>query len=227
MLINHTGLIIHNLLRDFLILLVIISVALFIWLKIGIQADLLIFGKYKVEKLYIKLDKKLTLKAESISIPRSKEKPSFENIDKTFDTIKTLFTFFDYIELNKITFDNNHLGVVFADEILYVTSDDYEIAGNIHREEKKFVVEVSMLYLKKRNITLVGKMMYDLNTEILETQGDFKAYNIEGKFKAKKEDEEVDFNISTSTFTDFRTLIHTFDLDKDVNAWLCLSEITK
>lgn len=220
MLINHTGLIIHNLLRDFLILLVIISVALFIWLKIGIKADSLVFGKYKVEKLYIKIDKKLILKAENISIPRSKEKPSFDNIDKTFDSIKNLFTFFEYIELNKITFDNNHLGIVFADEILYVTSDDYEIAGNIHREEKKFVAEVSMLYLKQRNITLVGKMMYDLNTEILETQGDFKAYNIEGKFKAKKENEEVDFNISTSTFTDLRTLIHTFDLDKDVNAWI-------
>ena len=194
--------------------------ALFIWLKIGIEADSLVFGKYKVEKLYIKLDKKLTLKAQSIDIPRSKAKPSFENIDKTFDSIKTLFTFFEYIELNKVTFDNNHLTVVFADEILYVTSDDYEIAGNIHREEKKFVAEVSMLYLKKKNINVVGKLMYDMDTEILETQGDFKAYSIEGKFKAKKENEEVAFTISTHAFTDLRTLIHAFDLDKNVNAWI-------
>jgi len=194
--------------------------ALFIWLKIGIKADSLVFSKYKVEGLYIKLDKKLTLKAKSIIIPRSKAKPSFDTIDKTFDTIKNLFTFFEYIELNKITFDNNHLSVVFANEILYITSDDYEIAGKIHRRDKKFVTEVSMLYLKKKNITLVGKLMYDLKTEVLETEGYFKAYNIKGQFNAKKEDEEIHFNISTNTFRDLKTLIHTFELNEGVNAWI-------
>ncbi len=194
--------------------------ALFIWLKIGIEADSLVFGKYKVEKLYIKLDKKLTLRAQSIDMPRSKAKPSFENIDKTFDMIKNLFNFFEYIELNKITFDNNQLSIVFADEILYVSSDDYEIAGNIHRKEKKIVAEVSMLYLKKKNIMVVGKLIYDLDTEVLETQGDFKAYSIEGKFKAKKEDEKIGFNISTGLFRDLRTLVPEFGLKKQVNSWI-------
>ncbi|MCF6244899.1 MAG: AsmA-like C-terminal domain-containing protein [Sulfurovum sp.] len=220
MLINHTGFIIHNLLRDFLILCIAIAIALFIWLKIGIKADSLVFSDYKVDGLYIKLDKKLTLRAENIIIPKSKAKPSFDSIDKTFDTIKNLFTFFTYIELNNITFDNNHLSVVFADEILYITSDDYEIAGNIHRQDKKFIAEVSMLYLKKKNITLDGTLTYDQNSDVLQTQGHFKAYNIKGDFNAKKKESEVDFNLSTDMFTDLKTLINTFELDKDVNAWI-------
>ena len=194
--------------------------ALFIWLKVGIKADSLVFGKYKVEQLYIKLDKKLTFKAESISIPKSKANPSFDNIDKTFDTIRYLFTFFDYIELNKITFDNNHMRIIFANEILYITSDDYEIAGNIHRLDKKLVAEVSMLYIKKKNITLVGKLEYDLDTEVLKTEGNFKAYNIKGSFNAKNEDKKVDFKVDTSSFTDLRTLVNTFELEEDVKAWV-------
>jgi hypothetical protein len=218
--INHTGLIFRNILRDFLIFLIILGVSLFIWLKVGIKADSLVFGKYKVEQLYIKLDKKLTLKAESITIPKSKAKPSFENIDKTFDTIKTLLRFFDYVELNKINFENNHFNIIFANEVLYITSDDYEIAGNIHKVNKKFIAEVSMLYVKKHNITLLGKLTYNSDTEILETQGDFKAYNIEGTFNAKKEEDAIDFKINSSTFTDLRTLINTFKLEENVKAWI-------
>jgi len=203
-----------------LIFLVIVCVALFIWLKVGIKADLFVFGKYKVEKLYIKLDKKLTFKAESISIPKSKANPSFDNIDKTFDTIRYLFTFFDYIALNKITFNNNHMRIIFANEILYITSDDYKIAGNIHRLDKKLVAEVSMLYIKKKNITLVGKLEYDLDTDILKAEGNFKAYNIKGTFNAKNENEKVDFKVDTSAFTDLRTLVNTFELEEDVKAWV-------
>jgi hypothetical protein len=197
-----------------------LGLSLFIWLKVGIKADSLVFGKYKIEQLYIKLDKKLTLKAKSITLPKSKSKPSFETLDKTFDRIKNLFKFFNYIELNKIIFDNNHLSVVFADEILYITSDDYEIAGNIHRIGKKLVAEVSMLYLKKKDITLVGRLIYDLKTEILKTEGSFKAYNIEGKFNAIKEDKDIDFNISTNIFKDLKTLIDRFKLDKEINTWI-------
>ncbi|WP_295420799.1 AsmA-like C-terminal domain-containing protein [Sulfurovum sp.] len=216
----HTIHVLHVVLRDTLIFLVILFVALFYWLKVGIHADDLTFGNYKIDGLYIKLDKKLTLKAENIIIPQSKADPSFRNVDKTFDTIKYLFTFFDYIELEKIHFKNNELKVIFADNILYITSDDYEIAGNIERKGQKLVADVSLLYIKKDDINIVGKLIYYLQKDKLETIGSFNAYHIKGDFAAKKEKNIVDFALKSDAFTDLRTLINKFPLKPAVKSWI-------
>jgi len=195
-------------------------VALFFWLKSGIQADTLTFGHYKIDGLYIKLDKKLTLKAHNIVIPQSKAKPSFKGLDKTFDNIKYLFTFFDYIELEKVHFKNNDLNIIFADDILYVTSDDYEIAGNVDREGEKYIVDVSMLYIKKNNVNITGELVYYPESDKLETKGEFDAYNIKGRFKANKEDNTIDFTLNSEEFTDLKTLIDKFSLNETIKSWI-------
>ena len=208
------------LLRNTLIFFIIFFIALFFWLKSGIQTDTLIVGKYKIEKLYLKLGKKLTLKADKVIIPNSKAKPSFENIDKTFDNIKYLFTFFDTIDLKNVTFEDNKINMIFTDDILYVTSNDYEIAGNIHRSGQTFIADVSMLYLKKSNIELKGNLSYDLKTHSLTTEGDFDAYHIKGSFIADKKDNKVTFKISSNKFSDLKTVIDTFELNDKVKAWI-------
>jgi len=207
-------------LRDILIFLVVLFVALFYWLESGIHVDNLTFRHYKIDGLYIKLDKKLTLKAHNIVIPQSKAKPSFENVDKVFDNIKYLFTFFDYIELEKIHFKNNELSIIFIDDILYVGSDDYEIAGNIHREGKKYTADISLLYLKKNDIDIKGELVYYLDSDRLETKGKFDAYHIKGRFKANKENNTIDFTLNSEEFTDLKTLIDKFPLSETIKSWI-------
>ncbi len=216
----HTIHVLHVVLRDTLIFLVVLFVALFFWLKSGIYVDNLTFGHYKIDGLYIKLDKKLTLKAHNIVIPESKEKPSFKNLDETFDNIKYLFTFFDYIELEDIDFKNNELNLIFVDDILYIGSDDYEIAGNIWRKGQNLIADISLLYLKKENINIVGKLNYDLQTDVLLTEGKYDAYHIKGKFKAIKKKDTIDFIINSETFSDLKTLIDKFSLTETVRSWI-------
>jgi len=189
-------------------------------LIVGIHADKLTFGKYEIDGLYIKLDKKLTLKAKNIVIPQSKEDPSFENVDKTFDHIKYLFTFFHYIELERVDFKNNDFKFIFADDVLYITSDDYEIAGNIERVGQRLIADVSLLYIKKENINIVGKLTYFLQKDRLETEGAFNAYNIKGNFAAFKEDNSVSFAVKSHTFSDLRTLMDKTGLAPAIKTWV-------
>jgi len=177
-------------------------------------------GDFNVGGLYIKLDKKLTLMTDYVTIPKSKEKPSFENVDKVFDTIKYLFTFFEYIELDNVTFENNHLKIIFTDDILYVTSDDYEVAGNIHRVGETFEAEVSMLHLIKEKVDIKGRLTYHLNTDVLNTEGRFDAYGIKGRFSANKIADMVDFKIDSDTFSDLHPIINKFDLNEAVRSWV-------
>ena len=212
--------VIHVLLRNTLISLVVICMALFLWLKSGIEADSLMVGKYKVEKLYLKLGKKLTLKADKVFIPKSKAKPSFDNLDKTFDKMKYLFTFFDMIDLKNVTFEDNTIDFLFTDEILYISSDDYEIAGNIHRVGQTLTVNVSTLHLKKNDINIKGKLTYDLTDHSLHTEGSFDAYHIEGSFSAEKQDDDIAFKLHSQPFSDLKTLINTLTLKDKAKAWI-------
>jgi len=211
---------IHVLLRNTLIFLTVIFIVLFFWLKVGIKTDSLIIGKYKIEKLYLKLDKKLTLKADKIVIPKNKSKPSFENIDKTFDEIKYLFTFFDEINLENVSFEDNQLHFIFIDNILYITSDDYEIAGNIYRIGTTLTADVSMLKLKKYHIKLKGNLSYNLKNHSLSTKGDFDAYEIKGSFVADKKGDDVAFKLLSNTFTNLNPIINSFSLDPVIKSWI-------
>jgi len=216
----HTLHVLHVVLRDTLIFFLVLFVALFMWLKVGIHADKLTLGKYEIDGLYIKLDKKLTLKANNIVIPKTRSKTSLQNIDSTFDTIKYLFTFFHYIELKKVDYKNNDYQIIFADNTLYVGSDEYEIAGNIERVGQRLVAEIPMLKIKKENIYIDGKLTYFLQKDRLEVDGAFDAYNIKGNFAAFKEDELVSFAVKSDTFSDLKTLIDKTGLSPVIKSWI-------
>ena len=216
----HTIHVLHVVVRDLFIALIILLAACFFWLIHGITIDKLDLGSYKIDGLYIKLDKKLTLKAKEITLPQQKASPSFERVDRTFDQIKYLLTFFDTIMLEKINFKNNHLTLLYADDVLYITSDVYEIAGNIERKGQKLVADVSLLYLKKENVTLSGKLIYDLEKNILETEGVFDGYGIKGSFRAEKRGNTIIYALNTDHFSNVKPLIDRTRLPQAIAVWI-------
>ena len=201
--------------------------ALFAWLYYGIHAEKLTLGQYEVDGLYIKLDKKLTLQVDKIILPETKRKPSFDNIDKTFDRIKYLFTYFDYIDLKEVNFKNNKLKFLFADNVLYVTTNDYEIAGNIERKGNRLIADVSLLYIKKQKVNIVGKLKYFLNKDRLETEGAFEGFNITGNFAAMKDDDRVSFALKSDEFSDLKTITAQFPLKEIVKSWIADKIVAK
>ncbi len=201
--------------------------ALFTWLKHGIHTDEITFGKYKVHGLYIKLNKKLLLKADKIVIPKSKQRPSLNNTEETFDKIKYLFTYFEYIDLQEINFKNNQFKFLFADNILYITSNDYEIAGNIEKSGTKLIADISLLYIKKEKINVVGKLKYFLEKERLETEGSFDAYNIKGYFSAYKENNHISFNIKSDEFSDLKTMTSELPIKEITKQWIAYNVAAK
>ena len=211
---------IHVLIRNTLIFFIVLFIALFAWLSVGVEIDTFKASGYRVDGLYIKLDKKLTLKADKVVIPQRKENPSFDRIDETLESIKYLLTFFKHIDLKKIVFDNNILGIYFYDNILQLSSKDYLVRGNVHREGKMLVGDIPILQLKEHNITMRGTFTYDLHKDILTTHGKFALNHFIGDFEAKKIDNKVAFSIKSKPFSDLKTLIHRVKLLPAVRSWI-------
>ena len=177
-----------------------VLIVLVVWLKIGIKADYLHIGPYKLSGLYIKLDKKLTLNAHHIMIPKSKSNPSFSSIDETFDRIKGMLQVFEYVSLHDIIYENNRIDLVYADHMLHINTKDYEIAGKIERIEKRFKAEVPLFYLKEKKISLSGNLTYSHYEDRLHIWGRYNMYGIEGSFTASKVKNRISFDLQSDTF---------------------------
>jgi len=190
------------------------------WLYIGIKIDTLKISRYQVNGLYIKLDKKLTLKADKVIIPKRKASPSAGRIDETLESVKYVLTFFDYIDLKKIHFNNNILDIYYLDNVLQLSSKDYLVRGNVHREGKMLKGDISALQLKQYDIVIRGEFSYDLHEDILQTEGKFLFKELTGSFLANKVQNKVDFSIKSDTFSDLRSVIDQFDMPEAVRSWV-------
>ncbi|WP_223891146.1 AsmA-like C-terminal domain-containing protein [Sulfurovum sp. TSL6] len=211
---------IHVLLRNTLIFLVVLFIAFFIWLMAGIKLDTVKVADYNVEGLYIKLDKKLIVKADHVILPKRKADPSFNSVHDTFERIKYILTFFQSIELKHIVFDNNIMGIEFRNDFLKLSSKDYEIIGAVRREGKMLKADIPLLNLKEHNLMLSGTLRYDLHEASLSTKGYFTLYNASGQFNASKKGSQIDFGFTSDTFSDLKSIIDMFDLDEGVRSWV-------
>ncbi|HFD14602.1 MAG TPA: hypothetical protein ENJ34_04775 [Epsilonproteobacteria bacterium] len=211
---------IHVLLRNTLIFFVVLFVALFVWAAAGIKIDSLKLFDYRVDGLYIKLDKKLILKAKTVHIPQRKANPSFDNVDKTFQNIKYLLTFFQDIELDEIDFRNNTLEIIFRDNILQLGTNDYLVRGNIEQDDDILKGEIPILYLKKQDIVLKGTFSYDLQNDVLNTKGKVIFHETIGEFTANKTSKDVDFSFKSKSFSDLRSIVSKFELPSNIESWI-------
>ena len=217
---SHAAHIVHVLLRDTLIFLIVLFLSLFAWIIYGIDIDKLSFGKYQINGLYIKLNKKLTLHVDKVIIPKTKNKSSIIKIDEAFSKIKYIFTYFDYIELNEINFKNNKLELLFIDNLLYVATNDYEVAGEIKKKGNLLVADISLFYIKKENIRVSGKVKYFIKKNRIETTGIFNAYNIDGNFAAFKQNETISFAVNTKEFSDLKTITDRLPIKDVLKSWI-------
>ncbi len=190
------------------------------WLLAGIRLDTFKVADYHVDGLYIKLDKKLILEARNVMIPERKADPSFNSVDETFDRIKYILTFFQSIDLKNISFNNNTLSIQFLHDYLVLSSKDYEIVGKVRREGNIIKATIPFLDLKQQDVVLDGKFTYDLQDDILSTEGNFTFSGASGRFDASKHGNDIEFRLDSDTFTDLRSIIDRFGLIESVRSWV-------
>ena len=198
----------------------VLFLAFFIWLNVGIKFDAFKVSRYHVDGLYIKLDKKLILEADKVIIPKRKANPSFDRVDETLESIKYLLTFFDHIDLKEIHFENNILGVYFHDNILQLSSNDYLVRGNVRREGKRLIGTIPILQLKKHDITIRGEFSYNFHDDVLITEGKFLFKKVSGNFWASKIKDKINFRVQSNTFSDLRAIVEEFDMIPVVKSWV-------
>jgi len=218
---------IHAIIRNIVLFIIALILSLVVWLYGGISIDKLKLYNISVDGLYLKLDKKLILKAKQVVLQKTKQSPKIENIDQIFDRIKHGFTFFEFVQLEKVVFKNNHYAINYVNNLLHVVSDEYEGVVDIKRHHQELHADVSLLYIKQEDITLWGKVVYHLKSGTIEAKGGYRAYDIEGKFDFSKVKNLVALKVDANETGSIERIIHRFIKKPKINEWILKRALAK
>ncbi len=185
----------------FLLFIILTLILLISFLIYGIKIEDISLSTIKIDKLYIKLDKKLILKAKNIQFYRnSKSKTSKDEIYKLLNYIKYLNSFFKYISLKNIEYENEKVSLLYKDDIFYIDSKYLTLDSKLEFKNSEIKLKIKQLILKDEKLELKGIFKYNLKSRLYKYHGKFSFMNIEGIADIKIENDMVFYKLYTKKF---------------------------
>ncbi|SFV49917.1 Putative periplasmic protein [hydrothermal vent metagenome] len=174
-----------------------------------------------MDGLYLKLDKKLIFKVDKLTIPHIKRGNTVPDFDKNLDRINKILKFFEYISLKKIEFKNDIYTFLYTDHILYLTNNEFEVAAhNISRVGKELQAIIDLIYIKKYDVRLSGKLVYNYKNDIALIHGDAQYRDIKIEYVVNKNKNNFYYVTKSNRFTQLKPLVEQFDLPPKINEWI-------
>ncbi|HDZ5017312.1 TPA: DUF3971 domain-containing protein, partial [Campylobacter jejuni] len=130
---------------------VVLMLALFIVLKNGIVISSIQFDFLKLEQLYIKLDKKLIVRAKNITINKTNSKVSSQIQDsnnasteilKITKNLKYLYTFVEEIDIQNLNIKDNHVRILFKNNEFFIDNDLLFLKLTLQRQNKELIADI-------------------------------------------------------------------------------------
>jgi hypothetical protein len=194
---------------------------LYLFLKEGISINNLKLGSFHIDKLYLKLDKKLIIKAKKITIPQRKGKTKIPNLEKGLNQVKNTLRYFQSIELQEVEFKDNHYTIYYADKIFYMKTDQIEIAAkDVDYIDDKLYATFDLIYIKKFDIRLSAKVMYDIKNNNIMIRGKANYRDINSDFIINKKQDRLYYALNSQEFTQLKPLIEQFPIPEQISVWI-------
>lgn len=212
----------------FFLFIVLVFVAFITTLVNGISIDGITLPKIKIDQLYIKLDKKLIVTIESLSVDKTTQTDtSLEESALILENLPYLHQFFSRIDMKQIRYDNETFSLSYDDRVFTLKSRHLDLKARILPVDKwRFNVEVEEAFLKDYFLHLKGLSHNDLQNKHYSFEGDFETFGIQGRTLIDLQNSLVTYHIQSHPFThqalsDFMNFIVTqIELEPIIKAWI-------
>ena len=207
----------------------ILSLALL--LKYGIKVNDFEFYGVKLEQLYIKLDKKIIVRAKQIRLSKfkkeSEQKSSDErllNLSKSVDFIDTIF---QEISLENVQIgDDFKLKILFLDDIFFVDSPYLNVDIKFQNEQQDGIdlFSVRNLSFKDFNVSISGEGSADFDKNDYKFEGNFTSHELHGKLNFALKDTFLTYKAYDVEAGSIKNFIDELDrrieLNSEVKNWI-------
>jgi len=207
---------------------IIISYAL---LTNGVSLPLVILPHFKAEQLYIKLDKKLTLHAERISVSSGNKKSNevpLLNIPRLLPIIDFARNNFHSFKIDELNIDKHQVTFSYTDRpkgpednTITLTSDDISARVDFSFYDDFMLVEMKGLIHKLTSIPLSMDAVLDFRTNNSYTIGKLSSSEkTTVDFHMKGNGDRMVFTAHSNVFSDLDPVVDLFALEKNISKWI-------
>lgn len=185
------------------IVIFIILVPLIV-LKIGISVEKFQTRLFTTEKLYIKLDKKLTFSAEKIHIFDTMDANStfeLQEIHAVIDKLKYVYFFFEKIDIKDLQIGGENITLRLREKEFMVENPHFALFVSLDRNGTLVSANVKELFFKGLGANLSGVGVVNTHTEQYDFVGEFDSLHTRFEFTFRYNPKEATFaftNIATS-----------------------------
>ncbi len=198
----------------------ILLLALFYFFLIqGIKIEHLSFWPVQIEKLYLKLDKKLIVSIDSITISPKRRKSKVSDIGKDLTFLNLLPKYFQYIDIKNIHYGKNVLHLIFdGKKFLFQLPQARGVMELTYQKEKIFAT-IHDLSLPSYNFTTHG--IATITGQNFTYQGKYDFEGIQGDIHIKKEGEDVYLFLNSLPFSysNYAKIFTHLPLNRLIKSW--------
>ncbi len=195
----------------------------------GIHIDSISYENIKINSLYLKLDKKLIIKAKKIDIAyKITENNDTKSVDKYIQDVRKyvveyseLFEYIQSIDIENIQLNEDNFTIYTDGENCKISSKQFEIDTDIYIKDDKITIDTKSLSIDKYDINIqaitnISRLDDKVDTNITAIlQSDYKFY-----LYATYQDKYISADASSEYIEDLEFIRKFTDLDEDIAVWL-------
>ncbi|MBX1886160.1 YhdP family protein [Campylobacter peloridis] len=212
-----------------MILPIILFIALFIYLKNGIYIEKLEFSSIHLEKLYIKLDKKLILNAKKVILnsqnQNTKNETSASKALQLIKDVKYIYWFFQEINIEEIFVNNYPVELVYKNNLFFVNSKNLLVKIDLKISDKNIQANINNFLLKDYNLSIIGSLAINPKTKFYNFKGKVDSEFLKSNVKFSLKREEIAYeldNIQTNNISKIFAVLkeNNIHLPSDLELWV-------
>lgn len=191
----------------------------------GINIDKFSFANIYIDRFYIKLDKKLIVDINSLTLPKSSSSNSArEELVTLLSYLPWLDRLFESISIGKIIYENETISFLFKKDIFYLDSNYMTIDAAIKSIDGEIKTQIKQLLVKDFNLELRGILDFDILNEEGFFEGEFSTYEIEGKIVLRLKDRMLSYVAKSDRFSSLDSFMEALEsiveIEPEISDWI-------
>jgi len=202
-------------------------------LKNGISIANVPFEFIKLEQLYIKLDKKLILRAKNISFKNTNNSTDSSLKDIDFASkeligisknLKYLYRFVQEVDIENLNINENHMRILFKNDEFFVDNNLLFLKLSLHRENENIKADIQKLILKDYELSVDGNLSINAKSEFYYFDGKAKSDLLDFTLNLSYKNAQLAYKVENLNIYKFAELFQRVQqrvsLNENLNLWL-------
>jgi len=215
--------ILHSTILKISLFIALLLLTLFFTLIYGLTLQEITLPNIKIEKLYIKLDKKLIITIDQITLKEQEKSDStLQEVDKIAQLIQVVPHYFQKIDIHDLRIGEQHFHLYYHNDTFYVDTDTLELSSHIfyNVETKEIIANVDKLYIKAPQVTIQGTLTYQILQKIWRGDTTYHAFGLTGHAKLHYHNHLIQFTIDSDEAPSIKALVDYIAPPEPIKVWI-------